>query len=67
MVRYKAIKRNVHKKVEEFIQHQPTKMVRQPNVELSEQLLWHMLLAQDCTEEDRLMLERRNALTVLRI
>ena len=42
-------------------------MVIKSDLDRSEQLLWHMLLAQDCKEEKDLILERRNALTVMRI
>ena len=66
MLKYKGGKKDMHSATERFIQMQPGPNSQEASIR-SEILLWHMLLAQDCTEEVELMPERRTALTVLRV
>ena len=45
MLRYKPIKKDMHNEVENFIQHNPSKMILKPGLKRSDQLVWHMQLA----------------------
>ena len=64
---YKSCKRDIHERTEKYIQQSPSLTSKQDNSILTEQLLQHMLLAQDAEQEKDLVYERRNALVVLRV
>lgn len=67
MLRYKSCKKDLHRDIAAFIPTHLPVMTGADNTLLTEQLLRHMLIAQDCKEEKDLNEERRAALVVLRV